>query len=50
MKRHLAATFLVLVLSVQVIADSPKDRWLDDFDSALAVARKENKPVFLVFR
>ena len=50
MNRQLCITFLVLALASAATADSPKDRWLGDVDSALVAARKENKPVFLVFR
>ncbi len=30
--------------------DATESRWLSDFEQALATARKERKPLFVVFR
>ena len=40
----------VFTFATAAAADNPRDRWLDSFEDAVVAARKENKPIFLVFR
>ena len=50
MNRHLLATLALFSLAPSILADDPKERWIGNVDSALAEAKKLNKPVFLTFR
>ncbi|MFO0878310.1 MAG: hypothetical protein U0840_13270 [Gemmataceae bacterium] len=43
-------TLLVLFLGSAYAAAAAEARWLTDLETALARARKEAKPVFVVFR
>ena len=40
---------LAATLAPTAVAD-PRERWIGDVGSALAEAKKRNKPVFLTFR
>jgi hypothetical protein len=50
MDRWLTVVLVAVSLVSPAGADGPKERWIGDVDSALAEARKRNKPVFLTFR
>ena len=38
------------LLASSALAGEPRDQWLRSLDDALAVAKTQNKPIFLVFR
>ena len=50
MTRTAAALFAFALFTGPAAAQNPRERWIDSFDEAVAAARKQDKPIFLVFR
>lgn len=48
--RRMLTPALMLLAAAPVLGDSPKDRWIGDFNTAMTEAKKSSKPIFLVFR